>query len=143
MARGIPSNVIRHFQSIPLFSKVSKKGIRAIAQAATEVDVPAGRTLVAEGEFGRHMYVIVSGTVDVTREGKSLAQLGPGDFFGELAFLDGAVRSATVTAKTDATVVVLGPREMDIIIEREPVVAKRLLEAMAQRIRRSERSISH
>jgi CRP/FNR family transcriptional regulator, cyclic AMP receptor protein len=143
VGRGIPTQVIRHFQAIPLFSKVSKKGIRAIVQAGTEIDVRAGRPVVTEGEFGRHLYVIVSGTATVIQKGKKLADLGPGDFFGELAFLDGAPRSATVAAKTDMTVIALGPREMDVIVDREPVIAKRLLEAMAHRVRRSGSSLSH
>lgn len=143
MARGIPSEVIRHFQAIPLFSRVSKKSLRAIVQAGTETDVPAGRALVKEGEFGRHLYVVVSGTATVSKGGRKLAELGPGDFFGELAFLDGSSRSATVTAKTEVTVIVLGPREMDVIVEREPTIAKRLLEAMASRVRATERSLSH
>jgi CRP/FNR family cyclic AMP-dependent transcriptional regulator len=143
VARGIPTEVIRHFQAIPLFANVSKKGLRAIVQAGTEIDVPAGRTLVEEGQFGRHLYVLVSGTATVTRKGKKVADIGPGDFFGELAFLDGAPRSATVTATTGLTLIVLGPREMDVIIEREPLIAKRLLETMARRVRNSERSASH
>ena len=54
MARGIPSEVMRHFQSVPLFRDVSKKGLRTIVQAATDVDVREGKVLVKEGEFGRH-----------------------------------------------------------------------------------------
>ncbi len=143
MARGIPATVIRHFQAIPLFAKVSKKGIRAIVHAGTETDVPEGRVICREGEFGRELYVIVDGTATVTRGGTWLADLGPGDFFGELAFLDGAPRSATVTAKTPMTVIVLGPREMDVIVEAEPLITKRLLAAMAHRVRESERALTH
>jgi CRP/FNR family transcriptional regulator, cyclic AMP receptor protein len=143
MPRGIPSQVIRHFQEIPLFSAVSKRGIRSIVQAATEVDVPPGKALVREGEFGRDMYVIVWGTATVTVRGKRLSELGPGDFFGELALLNGAARSATVTAASDMRVMVLGPREMDVIVDREPTIAKQLLSAMAKRIRGLEESHSH
>jgi CRP-like cAMP-binding protein len=143
VARGIPSSVIDHFQAIPLFESVSKKGIRAIVGAATEVDVRAGKALVREGEFGRDLYVIVAGEALVTQGGKRLSRLGPGDFFGELAFLDRSRRSATVTARSDMRVMVLGPREFDVIVEREPAIAKRLLEAMARRIRQNERSLQH
>jgi len=141
MARGIPSDVVRHFQSIPLFSSVSKQGIRQIIAAGTEIDVSAGKELVREGEIGRHLYVIVWGTATVWKNGRRASELGPGDFFGELAFLDGAPRTATVIARSDMRVIVLGPREMDVIIDREPVIAKRLLEVMAKRVRQNERSL--
>jgi CRP-like cAMP-binding protein len=140
MARGIPSEVIRHFQAVPLFASVSKKGIRALVQAAAEVDVPAGKVLVREGEFGRHLYVMTRGTATVTRGGRKLSELAPGDFFGEMAFLSPAPRSATVTAYTDVRVMVLGPRELDVIAEREAAVAKRLLETMAKRVQTTGRS---
>lgn len=143
MARGIPSNVIRHFQAIPLFSALSKKAIRSVVQAAAEVDVPAGKVVVRQGEHGREMYVLISGTALVTQGGKKVAELVPGDFFGEMAFLSPAPRSATVTAYSDMRVMVLSPRELDVIVKREPQIAGRLLSAMAERLRRSERSLAH
>lgn len=143
MARGIPSDVIDHFQAVPLFSAVSKRHVRSIVQAATEVDVRAGKVLVQEGAWGREMYVIVSGTAVVTQKGRKVAELVPGDFFGELAFLHPAPRSATVTAYSDMRLMVLSPRELAVIVNREPLIAGRLLAAMADRLRRSERSLAH
>ena len=143
MARGIPSGVIRHFERIPLFQSMSKKALRSLVQAATEADIPAGKALVREGEFTRHLYVILRGTADVTRKGKKLNELVPGDFFGEMAFLSGAPRSATVTARTDLRVMVLGPRELDVIIDREPALARKMLAAMAHRVRATETSVTH
>jgi len=144
VARGIPSDVVRHFRLIPLFGSVSKKGIRLIVQAATEVDVPGGTALVREGDWGRELYVVVRGTATVTIGGRKVSELVPGDFFGELAFLHPAPRSATVTARSDMRLMVLSSREMDVIVEREPVIAKRLLEAMARRVRENEpRRLTH
>ena len=143
MPRGIPSDVINHFKAVPLFSAVSAKGIRAIVGAATEVDVRAGAALVREGEFGRELYVIIQGEAVVSQAGTRLGRLGPGDFFGELAFLDRSRRSASVTARSDMRVMVLGPREFDVIVGQEPAIARRLLEAMARRIRQNERSLQH
>jgi CRP-like cAMP-binding protein len=138
MARGIPSEVIKHFQAIPLFASISKKGIRALVQAADEVDLSAGRTLVREGEWGRHLYVILRGTAEVTQDGKKLRELVPGDFFGEMAFLSGARRSATIKARSDMRVMVLGPQQLEVILEQEPVLAKRMLETMAKRLLANE-----
>jgi CRP-like cAMP-binding protein len=142
--KGIPSEVIRRFQRIPLFQSVSHKGLRAIVSAATEVDVPAGKTLVQEGDHGRELYVIIRGTAEVSRGGRKLRELVPGEFFGEMALLSPTHRTATVKARTDMRVMILDSREMDVILERERSVGQRLLEAMAQRIRQVERgSVSH
>jgi len=143
MARGIPKEVIQHFQAVPLFSAVSGKGLRSIIQAATEVDVQAGKVLVREGEWGREMYVILRGTAEVTRDGRRLRELVPGDFFGEMACRSPAPRTATVTARSDMRVMVLDSRAMGGVVEKEPAVARRLLAAMADRIRATERSASH
>jgi CRP/FNR family transcriptional regulator, cyclic AMP receptor protein len=141
--RGIPSEVIRHFQSVPLFASVSKNGIRSIVSASTEVDVRSGRALVREGDFDRDLYVIMRGEATVTQRGRKLAMLGPGDFFGELAFLERSPRTATVTAATDMRLMVLSHREMAEIVEREPAVARQMLEALARRVRANERSLRH
>jgi CRP-like cAMP-binding protein len=143
MPRGIPRDVIRHFQSIPLFESVSTKGIRQIVQAATEVDINAGAVFVREGGYDRDLFVITRGEAVVTQRGRKLATLGPGSFFGELAFLDKSPRTATVTAATDMRVLVLGPRELGDIVEREPTIATMMLGSMARRIRANERSIQH
>jgi CRP/FNR family transcriptional regulator, cyclic AMP receptor protein len=141
--RGIPSEVIKHFQSVPLFASVSKNGIRSIVSASTEVDVRSGRVLVREGDFDRDLYVITRGEATVFQRGRKLAMLGPGDFFGELAFLERSPRTATVTAATDMRLMVLSHREMAEIVEREPAVARRMLEALARRVRANERSLRH
>jgi CRP-like cAMP-binding protein len=138
MARGIPAEVVRHFERIPLFEHVSKKGLRSIVSAATEIDVRAGQRLVAEGEYDRDLFVITRGEATVTKGGRKLSTLGPGDFFGELALLARIARTATVTATTDMRVVVLGPREMEQVIDHEPVLGRRMLEAMANRVRAME-----
>jgi len=127
-----------------MFGSVSKRGIRSIVSAATEIDVRAGRTLVQQGGSDRDLFVIMSGTAEVTKDGKRIATLRPGDFFGEMALLHKAPRMATVTARTDMALMVLGAREFQVVVEREPAIARRLLEAMAQRVRSTERgAISH
>jgi CRP/FNR family transcriptional regulator, cyclic AMP receptor protein len=140
MARGIPAAVLDHFRGVPLFGALSKAGLRSVARAATEVDVPTGRTIVREGETDRFLYVIVSGSAAVTRKGRRIRGLHVGDFFGDLALLDGGPRSATVTAVTDMTLMVLSPREMEPVIRAEPGVALAMLKAMAGRLRTASSS---
>jgi CRP-like cAMP-binding protein len=144
VARGIPSEVMERFQRIPLFQSVSKQNLRAIVSAATEVDLPAGKILVKEGDHGRELYVILRGTAEVSQGGRKLRELTPGEFFGEMALLHPAPRSATVTAHTDMRLMVLDARSLDVILDREPTVGGRLLEAMAKRVRANERgAITH
>jgi CRP/FNR family cyclic AMP-dependent transcriptional regulator len=144
VTRGIPSEVVHRFQRVPLFQSISQKSLRAIVSAAVEVDVPAGKVLVREGEHGRELYVILRGTAEVERGGRKLRELTPGEFFGEMALLHPSPRSATVTARTDMRVMVLGAREMEVVLDRERSLSKRLLEAMAQRVRQVEQgSVSH
>lgn len=143
MARGIPSKVLEYFRRIPLFSNVSKKGLRRAVQAATEIDEPAGTVLVREGDTGRELYVIVAGRATVTRKGRKLTQLGPGDFFGELAFLSHAQRTATVTAASDVRLMILGPRELETLLLQEPQIGLRMLEVVSERLREVERAVTH
>jgi serine/threonine-protein kinase len=135
--------VLEHFGGIPLFSGVSKKGLRALVAAADEITVREGKDLVREGEHGRELYVVVSGSVRVVRKGRRVATMGPGDFFGELALVSGAPRTATVTTETETTVMVLDPRRFEVVMDREPQVAKAVMAAMADRLRAVERSVTH
>jgi CRP/FNR family cyclic AMP-dependent transcriptional regulator len=140
MARGIPSEVVRYFQAIPMFATLSKRGVRSVIEAATELDRREGATLVREGEPGREMCVLVRGTARVSRNGRKIADLGPGEFFGEIGFLTKSPRTATVTATSDVRLIVLGPRELETVIDREPKVAVQMLAAVAHRARETERA---
>jgi CRP-like cAMP-binding protein len=142
--RGIPSEVIHRFQRIPLFHSVSHRGLRALVSASTEVDVPAGTTLVREGDHGRELYVIIRGTAEVFRGNRRLRELVPGEFFGEMALLHPAPRTASVTARTDMRVMILEARAMEVILGKERSLGNRLLETMAQRVRQAEpKALSH
>lgn len=140
MARGIPAEVIRQFRSIPLFASLSRRELRVVVQAAAEIDEPAGTTLVREGDEGREMYVLVSGTARVTRGGRKIRDLGPGEFFGELAFVSRAPRTATVTTTSNARLFVLGPREFSVAVRQDPKIAVGMLTVVAERLRETERS---
>jgi len=142
MAR-IPKEVLQHFANIPLFWGVSKEGLEAIAMAADEFDEPAGKVLVREGEHQRDLYVIVTGTVEVSRDGRPVATMGPGDFFGELALIGRGPRMATVTATSDVSLMVLAPQRFEDILEREPGIARALLSTMADRLRNIDQSFQH
>ncbi len=139
MVRGVPKDIIESFARIPLFEGLSKGALSAVAAAATDLDVAAGKVIVREGAFDRFLYVLREGQAAVTRNGRRLGTMGPGDFFGELAFLSGEPRSATVTASTPTRLLILSPREMDALIHQEPRIALAMLTALAKRLHGAER----
>jgi CRP/FNR family transcriptional regulator, cyclic AMP receptor protein len=94
-------------RSLPLFADVSDEELSQIATFAQEISVEAGRTLVREGDFSYEFMAIEEGEAEVTRQGDHVADLGPGDFFGEMGLLEKTLRNATVTAKTPMQLVTL------------------------------------
>src|SRR3954469_23114269 len=109
MARGKQA-YLDHLRNVPLFSACNTKDLQRIARASEEMTLPAGYKLTDQGQMGNIAYVIMDGSVTVTRNGKKLAALGPGSVVGELSRLDPGPRTATVTADTDVNALVLGQR---------------------------------
>jgi CRP-like cAMP-binding protein len=118
--------------------------LRQIARVADQVKVGAGTEIVREGTPGREFYLVVSGQAVVRRNGRKVAVLGPGSYFGEMALLDRGPRSATVVAETDMELVIIGQREFMGVIEEVPAVAHKLLVSMAARLRDADtKAVSH
>src|SRR5262249_4266858 len=92
--------IVLHLRSLSLFERLRTRQLGELASIVREVTRPPGNTIVTEGDFAECMYLIVSGVVHISREGRRLAELGPRDFFGEMAVLDGELRSATAIAAT-------------------------------------------
>ncbi|MHB1139134.1 MAG: Crp/Fnr family transcriptional regulator [Microthrixaceae bacterium] len=128
---------------LPLFSACSKRDLQRLSRATDELPVAAGTDLTVEGSIGREAFVIISGTADVTKDGEVVAQLGPGDHFGELALLDGGLRTATVTAREDMLVLVLSKPAFNGVLDEIPTLAHKLLVSLARRLRATEDSIGH
>src|SRR3712207_9084585 len=94
-------------RSIPIFSGLDKRALEAVSRLADEVDVREGRTLVEEGDFGYEFFAIEDGRVEVRHGDDTIAELGPGDFFGEAALAGEARRNATVVATTPVAAIVM------------------------------------
>jgi CRP/FNR family cyclic AMP-dependent transcriptional regulator len=124
-----------HLSSIGLFGALSRKELQRIAKASDEVKVKAGHELVRQGDVGREMFVLVEGEATVKRNGRKVATMGPGGTIGELSLLDKGPRTATVTADTDCTVLVLGAREFIGVLDDVPGLAHKVLATLAGRIR--------
>ena len=124
----------------PFFAELSEQDGEALLKRTRTRRVPAGHILFQEGDAGDGLYGILAGrvafTVDsVQGKGLILNVLGPGEFFGEIALLDGGPRSATVTARTDMRLLGLTEWVFRGLIQEHPTIAVRTLESMAGRLR--------
>jgi CRP/FNR family cyclic AMP-dependent transcriptional regulator len=121
-----------------LFQGLSRRHLRSIARA-TEVSFhPADSSIVRAGEQGSTFYAIVEGHAKVLRRGRAANRLGPGDFFGEIAILDPGPRTASVVAETDTRCLQLGSKEFFAVVTTEPLLAERMLKALARWLRQAE-----
>jgi CRP-like cAMP-binding protein len=125
---------LEHLAAVPMFRACGRKQLDLIARLADATTVDAGEALAREGRVGRELYVILSGTATVSRSGSTVATLGAGDYFGELALLDPAPRNATVTADTALEVLIIGPREFEAMLTEIPGLRWALLGGMAKRL---------
>ena len=121
---------------VPLFAGLGKKDIEEVGRLAEEVDVPAGRVLMREGQTGQEFFVIVRGSVLIERGGRSVRTLGSGDFLGEISLVDEGPRSATATVETDSALLVLSHREFHSLMDSFPTVRVCVLQALATRVRK-------
>jgi CRP-like cAMP-binding protein len=122
-----------------LFDGVSKGHLRAIARATTAKRYNAGEEIVTGGDEGSTFYAIVEGKTKVVRGGRTLTRLGGGDFFGEIAILDPGPRAATVIAEDATLCLELGSRDFQAVLEKEPLLARRMLRTLARWLRQADK----
>jgi CRP/FNR family cyclic AMP-dependent transcriptional regulator len=137
------SDIDQTLARIPIFSECSNKELKAISRLVTPVEVRAGEVLTTEGDVGREFMIIASGTATVKRNGRKVATLGPGDFFGELAVLAGVPRTATVTAETDMVVEALNRQEFSSLLDESPALAKKILLGAVKRLYENDTKSIH
>jgi CRP/FNR family cyclic AMP-dependent transcriptional regulator len=134
---------VDRLSKVQLFSACSTADLERIAALTTEIEVKAGTTLIRAGEPGHECFVIESGTAKAELPGGETRTVSEGEVFGELALLDQAPRSATVTAETDMRLVVLNSREFSTLMDDYPSVRQNVLAAVASRIRDAEQPQPH
>jgi CRP/FNR family cyclic AMP-dependent transcriptional regulator len=120
-------------KSNPLFEDVPDEELAQIAGFAQEVHVEEGRELVREGDFSYEFMVIEEGEAEVTRDGKHVNDLGPGDFFGEMGLLEKTLRNATVTAKSPMKLVTLTGWDLKRMERHIPDAIERVRETLEAR----------
>jgi CRP-like cAMP-binding protein len=125
---------IEHLTQVPLFSGCARDELRKLSRRTTDIPIAEGHVLVREGDRGLEFFVIVSGRAKVSRKGRKVGELGPGDFFGELSLLIDADRNATVTAVTPMEAIVLSRREFEAALADAPRMTRKIMSGMARRL---------
>jgi CRP-like cAMP-binding protein len=124
-------------EDLPLFSGLSRRHLRRIANLAEAARFEPGTTIVREGAREQTFFVILDGTASIERDGNR-RRIGSGDFFGEMALIDGAPRSATVRAESELLAMRLARAPFMRTLKDEPAIALKLLQELAARVRRLE-----
>ena len=123
-------------KKVPLFAGCSKNELRELAKTADELDVREGTVLTREGRSAREFFVLISGTAQVTRSGRKIAELGPGDWLGEIALITDSPRTATVTATSPVDLLVITDRRFRTVVETMPSIALKVLSSVGERLSR-------
>ena len=117
----------------PLFASLPDEAKGELAEFVNETEVSGGKHLVDQGDNSYNLFVIVKGGAEVYKDGKSVATLGPGDFFGEMGAVGGGPRSATVVSTKRSRLLTLGTRDVQRLKESAPEVLRQLEQAIEQR----------
>jgi CRP-like cAMP-binding protein len=119
---------------VPLFANCSKRELDAISGIADEIDLKEGKELTREGKPGREFFVLVDGTADVIKKGRTVNNLKPMDFFGEIALIHQSPRTATVKATSPVRALVITERNFKRLLTEQPEIQRKVLEALAERV---------
>ena len=119
---------------VPLFAGLSKRELARVASIADEIDLRSGKVLTREGEPGREFFILLDGSVEVTRKGKAVATHRGGAFFGEIALVCDVPRTATVTTIEPTRALVVTRRDFRALVKDTPEIALKVLEAVGERL---------
>jgi CRP/FNR family cyclic AMP-dependent transcriptional regulator len=126
---------------VPLFAGLSKRELGEVAAIADEISLPAGRTLIEEGDRGREFFVLVEGDAVVTRKGRTINRVSGGAWFGEIALVAHVPRTATVTTESPVRLLVVTEHAFASLIRRIPAIAVKVLATVGERLAEVQKSI--
>jgi CRP-like cAMP-binding protein len=128
-------NVDDPLAHVPIFSGLSASERLEVRGLMTGLSIEPGQVLFKQGSFGHEFFVVEAGTASVERDGVVVAEVGPGDFQGEISLLDGGPRTATLTATSPMRVLVASHGEFNALLDTAPTIARRMLPALVHRLR--------
>ena len=131
---------IQLLKNVPLFAGCTKAELRRLASIADEIDLREGTVLTRVGRPGREFFVLIEGTARVDKGSRKVADLGPGDWLGEIALLTKAPRTATVTATSPVRSLVITERDFRQTVAEMPSIAMKVLTCVAERLSRTPQS---
>ena len=125
---------VKLIREVPLFARLSKKGLEDVARIADEIDFREGKVLTKEGARGHEFVVILEGAAEVRKNGRRINTLGNGDFLGEIALVTKQPRTATVTTTKPTRALVITDRDFLSLLKRSPEVSQGIVQAMGERL---------
>jgi CRP-like cAMP-binding protein len=134
MRRRKAPDKIQILNRVPLFSGLSKRAMSEIAKITDEIDLPAGKELIREGDPGRQFFVLLEGEAEVRRKGRKVNTLGAGDFFGEISLVTERPTTAAVTLTEPSSALVISRPAFRRMLLAQPGVQLQVLETLAERV---------
>ena len=131
----MPDSKVDRLANVPLFARSSKRDLEFLASEVDEMNLPAGKTLITEGQPTESFFILTKGNVQIIRHGKPVAKLGPGDFFGEIGMLSRGPAVATAITDGPVDALVLSHAQFRDAIKSKPDLAMEVIAAMAERLR--------
>ena len=136
-------NAMPLLKKVPIFDSLNRASLGEVAESSAIETYETGAKIATQGEEGTSFYLILDGSVEVRRSRRVIAKLGRGDFFGEMAILDGQPRSADIVAIEKTNCLALSRSSFKTLIESNPALALGILQEVVRRLRETTKSIHH
>jgi CRP-like cAMP-binding protein len=134
---------LKALRNVPIFRALDSRHLDEVARLTTEIPASAGSLLSKEGDYGRELMVLLEGEARVTRNGMEVGHLRSGDFFGEISLIDGKARTATITAETPCTLLVVESRALSSLMDTVEGLDRAIMLALCTRLREAYDALSN
>jgi CRP-like cAMP-binding protein len=142
LSRSENDVIVAMLEKCSLWSGLDGQDLKAIIKVSKQQNFQNGETIVKKGDEGAGFYLVLEGAVEVRSNGKTLARLGPGHFFGEMSVVDTQPRSADVIAVEPSQALVLSGWAFKSLVSERPRIAVKMLQEFVRRLRNTDRALS-